>query len=307
MSRFTNPVLTPKELADALAAAREDDVAALASVETAKVEYEAALLSATPDQLKAFDEARSAAQRLADVSRARIADLSRRHAAATDPALIAAQKKRRAAAIKKADAAKEFMVAEYPKAAETLRTVLRNLAEAELAIREANRDATGDPLLQGSEAFRSIPVQWKEILSDTPVLLWAGAGNPNIPLPEHLQAQVQPGPQKGSPEYARNVRLHGEVGANSLAARGTLQTSQFHSIDVVRGTFRRKEVLPDVPGWNALELAGALTIPAIFAGDAPYFEKVEGIYDPASVIEELDKPRRTRPAQPERVPVVEFV
>lgn len=79
VSRFSNPELTPSDRADALAAARDDDVAALAAVDAAAAAYNAALLHATREQLRKLADAKTSAQIGADQSQAKLSDLDRRH------------------------------------------------------------------------------------------------------------------------------------------------------------------------------------------------------------------------------------
>lgn len=298
MSRFNEPELTPSQLADALEAARADDAAALAAVEAAKSEYEAALLTATPDQLKTLDEARSATQRLADVSRAKIADLDRRHKAATDPALIAAQRKRRAEAVKQTAAARALMTELYPKAAAEIRTVIRAVASAQAAVLASRADITDEDNLPDVEATRSSPREWSSVLSEDRVSLWAGASD-SKPLDPDQQARVVPHAEAGSIEERRAMRM---AGANYVP-RGSLAV-EHGWLDCVCKTFVRREVLPDFAGWRVDDLHSTLRLPALWAGSEDFWEPTRG--SPHDIIAKLDAPLRPQPEAPKREPVFEY-
>lgn len=284
------------DITSALEQARADLVGAETSVEMADAAYESGLLDLDKVALRTLLDARADAKIEVDRCRAVIAklegQLEKTSASEAEEARRVAYEQAKAAS----EAARKKLHRDYPKACESIRDILRALAEADIAVAAANADLPeGASRLAGPESDRSTPAQWKNTLSEELVELWAGIGGQSTPVAEELQRSVQPDarPRRGVAHNGDEAMLCGRV-----------QVEDGGVLEVVRRRFIRRRVLPDMGGYNAAALASELKLPALHAGAEPFWEPSP--FTPSSVLSDLDAPLRPRPDQPKREPVYEY-
>ena len=146
------------------------------------------LLTATDDEVKAFDQQTGEIGLKVARCGAGVEDLTGKLAGARATAAEAGRRALYDEAAAKAEAAQDALRTVYPEVVTTLRGLLRQVAEAEIAVAAANADRPeGAPKLDGPEDFR-LGASRDEVVSTRRVQLWAdGYG---APLPSDLQAKV---------------------------------------------------------------------------------------------------------------------
>jgi hypothetical protein len=287
---------TSADIGAALERAQADLAAAEAAVIAAEAAYDDGLLDLDKSALRKLLDAATEAKIEVDQIKAKVAklegQLEKATAAGAEDGRRAAYEKAKAAS----DTARKRLVRDYPKAAESLRDILRELAAAAIAVDTANENLPeGAARLEGVEADRSTNNQWREVVDEEVVELWAGIGSQSSPIPDELQRQVTP-----------DARLRRGVASNGEEALcGHVRVESGDTLEVVRRKFIRRRVLPDVGGFIAPPLHSEIVLPALFAGGDAYF--TPNNYTPVRLIEELAKPMRPRPEQQKRETVFEYV
>lgn len=190
---------------------------------------------------------RTAAEMHRDRAAALVQRLTRRSAEA---AAAEAEEDRRAAyqqALAARDAAAARLVAEYPGLVAHLLDLVRELAEAGIAVEAANRDlpAGADPLIDAERIARTIPGLAREVVTDIELDLWSPEAGGD-PIPEDEQHRV--------------IAQGGDKGYSSTKT-GTGQ-SFFRKRRFRRVAFRR-EVAPAYMS----ALASGLALPPLREGD----------------------------------------
>lgn len=272
----TKPTADSAEaLLDRLALAREDALIAAAAVDAADATYRAGLLTESPTAVRRLIDAKTEAAISADRATAVFADLELRIAAAGVSAAEAARDARYNAAAKLAAIATAEL-AKYPAAAEMIRSVLRAVAEADIAIAAANGDLpAGKAPIVHPESFRSLPNLPEEVISEEVVALWAHVTD-STPLPDHRQGEV--------------------------SARGFIRVGR-NEFECVKRTYRRQTVLPAVYGRHVAPLASEIKLPGAF-GESPFWEPT---HHQADVLRQLDKHRRPPAVDSPREPMVTVI
>lgn len=283
------------DIAAALDKARGEFAAAEAAVTLAEKAYDDGLLDLDKGALRKLLDAAAEAKIDVDQINAKITKLEGQLENAQASEAEDARRERYNRAREMSDSARKKLHHDYPKACDGLREILKALAEAEAAVAESNVDLPeGASRLDGPEDNRSTPAQWKEVVSEDAVELWAGIGGQATPIDAELQRQVYP-----DARLRRGVADNGEE-----ALCGRVRTENGGTLEVVKRKFIRRRVLPDVGGFSVASLASELNLPPLYAGAAPYWEP--STYTPARALTELEKPMRPRPEQQKREPVYEY-
>jgi len=293
LSKLLGGTAGSSEIASALERAKQDIVTAEAASESADAAYRAGLIDETPAALRTLIDAKTDAGIAGDRARAVVARLEQK----LQTALDAEANAKRQATYEKAktltQAASRKIVSDYPEAAEKIREVLRAIAEADLAVEEANQNLPdGMQPLPGPEQTRSTNTVWREPLPGKRVERWAGEGDFTRPIDDDLQSSVKP----------NQTRRRNNAGGSDEV--GTVELSNGSFLDVIKKPFIRREVLPDVTGWEIADLAATVSLPPMLAGASSYWEPTLG--GPEPVLAALDTPLRQRPPAPERTPVIEY-
>lgn len=299
----TKASLTASELHSTLTNARDEVEAAQADHDRAEHTYKAGLLQLDETTLAKTVQGKQAALIRRDRARALVEALEDR---LTEFDAGEAEAKRRAAyadAKSKAGAAVKAIRGEYPRAARLIRTVLRQIAEAEVAIAAVNGDlpAGGEALTSPEDMVRSELPKQKVVLSETDVMLWCQEGT-WLPVPDQYQSQISAGPD------GRGVRRHGDESGYGPGA----------SYGYVRRAFRRVEYLPStLPVW-ADKLASKITLPGFHHYDENFWHESWGPGPPdfnqQRVLAMLDETEieggadsRVDPNDDDREPEIEYV
>lgn len=290
----TNSQQAAQSLADARAALE----AAEAEAAAAETAYRDSLTTTEFHELEQLAQRKLSATVAVDRARAILEAAEIRYAAAEAEAAEAQRQARYEAAARLSEAASKRLRKEYPRHATALRDLLRELAEAEIAVKAANADLPRDATpLAGPEAERSTATLYEEVVSETIVDLWAPI-NFTQPIAEELQAKVQRhvgrrrGQLKDSSETEENPATYGSVRTNG---GGTM--------DVVLKKFRRREILPHEGGRVIAPLATEINLPPLDAGAEPFWKPA---YDAHDAARQASKTPTPKPPRPERVAEVQY-
>lgn len=276
------------DIAAAISKAQADLEAAEAAVTAAERSYDEGLLELDKPALRKLLDVATEAKIDIDQVRAKIAKLQQQHADAIE---AEADRERRAAYDKAqalAEAARKRLARDYPKHALAIRDMLREVAEADVAVQAVNADLPeGAARLAGPESDRSTPTLYREDIGEEVVDLWCGAGDLSTPIPDDLQRKVQPNerPRRGDNMLYGRVRTENGV------------------LEVALRRFLRRTYLPHQIGRSIESLSSSINLPPLHAGASPFFEPAN--HAPARLLAELEKPLLPRPQDPERVPEVE--
>jgi len=281
---ITKTLASSAEIQTALDAARTAADEADAAVAAAKAAYEAALLTETPAMLRTLVNQQVDEKIAADQARARAAklevDLEKTLAAEAEDGRAECYAQAKALA----DTARKKLWTDYPKAAEAIRDILRSVAEADIAVRDANEDLpTGAAKLESPEGARSTHSEWKEELGRDQVNLWAAIGSPSMPLRDDQQKLVENQGSKTPKGYLRGYLRQGST-----------------SLECEMRPFVRIKSIPNRSGWSAESLASGIALPGLEGGDSDYWEPTRG--DAVDVIRALEKLPRKRPPYSAREP-----
>ena len=284
------------DLAVALEKAKAELEAAEAAVVAADEKYQGSLLSEDAAALRRLADAKTDAIITVDICRAKIAKLEKQHADALE-AEAADQRQRRYDDAKAAsEAAEKRLRKEYPRAALQIRELLAEVAAASLAVQAANADRPeGAPPLLDPEYGRSQHQQYREILSEDVVEMWATIDSAS-PIQD---------------EYQRTVRAHEKGRRGMLRDRsdsdenpllyGTAQT-EHGPLEVVRKRFRRAKILPDQSGYSIAPLACEIVLPPLDASATPFWSPA---YDQRDASSQAAAELKPAPKRPERTPEFE--
>lgn len=246
---------------------------ALLAGETERLSHRQAIAEAVADIADAEEAVRLLAARLTETEANEAEAIRRQRYDAADAQAAAAAKRLRA---------------DYVKHARALADLIRLVAEADLAVEQANADRPADAVMLDTAEGRArdIPGQPRQALRETLRHLWAGpSGKPvadqssvndigrgrgviNVPAPsDHV--------------YASSVR-----------------------VECDRHLFRETEFLPELLPLHGARLC-ELTLPGLRAGEPDFFSPT-WTNSPASVLDRLDQLASEAPAaRSERAPVVE--
>lgn len=287
-----------QQAAQTLADARAALAAAEAEARLAEAAYKDSLTTTEFHELEQLAQRKLSATVAVDRARAILEAAEIRQAAAAAEAAEAERQARYEAAAKLAEAASKRLRKEYPRHAAALRDLLRELAEAEIAVKAANADLPRDATpLAGPEAERSTPTLFEEVVSEKIVDLWTPI-NFTQPIAEELQAKVQRhlGRQRGRMKDASDTD-------ENPATYGSVRTNSGGTMDVVLKKFRRREILPHENGRSIAPLATEVNLPPLDAGAVPYWEPAYDAHDAARQASQTLKPK---PARADRVAEIQY-
>ncbi|CDX22111.1 hypothetical protein MPL3356_390151 [Mesorhizobium plurifarium] len=266
-----------------------------AAAENLEVERRRVLLDGTDKDLEAIEAKIASANR--DIERAYAAktELTKRLEAAKAAATESELRARYDAAKAQADAAGKMLRKEYPELAKRLVSLIRTLAEADVAVEEANRQLPADapPLLPAEILVRRRPGTNEKIISEKEVSLWVHAGTVT-PFAEDRQAEAD----QREKDYAANW--------NGLPPDGVIQVG---SSRVVKRRFIRKTYVPRGNAMLHTPLA-SIELPGLVGGDPPFWDQFRvSVQSPRSILARLQELATLKPAPPAEAgqPVVELI
>ena len=250
---------TSGELAPSLPAAEAELAAAQEAAAAADAAYRTAMLTADNVALRKLrDDCTDAAIRidraneLIKVLRERFSDAQAREEQARRVEVYQAAKRQ-------AEEARSALIEMYPAFAGGLADLLRGVAEAEIAVANANADANlprGAAPLQGVEhTVRDDVGTPEEILSEEDVVIWC-----------------RPGDLRHDSVGQEYVRFTGN-------RRGYVQSSNGPAEHLVPRTFTVTRYIPAYSADAPYALATTLNLPGLKAGDPAYFRPLDPRYD----------------------------
>lgn len=281
----SKPDATAAEVEAGAEAAWREMAAAKAGHDKAEADYQDGLLTQDEGGLARLGEARS----LAAVRKARTARLIEaledRFAELRGGDAESARIEMYANAKALVHEAAHALRTAYPKLANGLRDLLRQLAEAEQAVTDANRDLPRDatPLVGPEAKVRDVPSFSREDITTARLDLWCHEGSAN-PIGDEFQNRVTP--TEGRPGY----------GSDGRGAGYRLQP-------FVRTTYR-----PWTPAEFADPLYASIELPGLYPLSAPFWRKIDVELPPDAIVARLDDPQDQPLAGPlpvERVTCVE--
>lgn len=213
------------------------------------------------------------------------------------------QERRRAAydAAKAAsDEAAKRLAREYPEIGRRFRALLRAVLEAEVAVEAANASLPdgSEPLASPEMMARATGSLPQQVVSERTVSLWCDEAYPTQPYALEMQDKIKVA-SDGRGTLARTAPGPGGTTAWIEGSRR-----------FVKRSFRRREFLPGVLGRYPASLAGAVALPGVFEGDAPFWSPAESYLSKNSVLERLGELETRAPARQggpgPRTPQVEF-
>ncbi len=240
--------LSSQELETALADARSAVGVAEQELTKADAAYRAGLLEATEPALQKILDQKQAATVQRDRAKALVEALETKLATVRGEEAQAQKTAVYDAARAKLDAAAKRLRDEYAKHATAIATIIRECAEADAAVSQANADlpADGDPLLIVEALVRDQPALPRKVIKEKTVSLWTYVSTGHI-LSSDLQAQVR------STGNDTGV-LHNEGVTHS--------TSQ-----VIRRKYRQVEFLGETSANAAERLATSVRLPGVVYGE----------------------------------------
>lgn len=261
----------PEKIEAALADARSQVETAIAEREAAEAAYRDGLLDASPAESERQLSEASAAKVKVDRAEALVAALAQRLTMARDELDRARRKAIHDEAAAKCAAIRDRLPAEYRHHATALRTLLRDLAEAEVA-RERAKDHFEEFGQIPSPEYgpRGLGGTPEEIVEEETVELWTINGRPQ-PLPPEHQKQVRQNPRTGAGEFY-------------APGSGTPFTCTRYRYKRIR--YREAVSSP----WNAGSLLQHVNLPA-FHAYADDFATAERNRGPLTTLEHLARER----------------
>ncbi|RWE11565.1 MAG: hypothetical protein EOS61_15660 [Mesorhizobium sp.] len=285
-----------KSVAELERALGQIDIPSLeAEAEKLEEERRRALLDGTDKDVELVERKIEVANREVERAYAAQAELTKRielaKAAATESELRA----RYDGAKAKSDAAGKMLQKEYPELAKRLVSLIRTLAEADVAVEEANRQLPADapPLLPAEIVVRRRPGTNEKIISEKEVSLWVHAGS-LTPFAEDRQAEAD----QREKDYAANW--------NGLPPDGVIQVGNSR---VVKRRFIRKTYIPRGNAMLHTPLA-SVELPGLVGGDPPFWDQHRvGIHSSRSILARLQELATLKPVPPAEAgqPVVELI
>ncbi|TSE07586.1 hypothetical protein C1D09_018820 [Mesorhizobium intechi] len=267
---------TAADLKAALAAIDLDGAEAVA--EGIEAERKRILLDGTDKELAAVEERLAAAYRHIERLGAAKEELERRIEAATAAETQQERTVQYASAKAQADAAAKLLTTRYPAIARDFIGLLKTLAEAQLAVDDANQRLPDGaaPLMDPETAVRALLGQPEKTLEEVKVSVWCFANSPDIRvLPPEKQDEL-------------NTRF-----PNS--DRGSIHSgSAVGSTEVVKRRVIRRTYVPRTNNTWPARLA-AIDLPGLKVGD-PYVWQASTNPDPRLVLANLARLAAMRPA-----------
>ncbi|MDF3216280.1 MULTISPECIES: hypothetical protein [Mesorhizobium] len=266
-----------------------------AAAEKLEAERRRVLLDGSDKELEAIETKIAAANRDIERAYAAKAELEKRLEAAIAAATEAELSDRYNAAKAKADAAAKLLRKEYPDLGQRLVELIRVVAEADVAIEEANKRLPEDAaaLWPVEVTVRRRPGSEEKTLSEKEVQLWCHAGSWEI-LPDNRQGEA-------------------EKRAKELGAEGRLPSDgiiHIHGgIRAVERRFIRRTYLPRTSPIHYSPLA-SVVLPGLVAGDPPIWEHRNNSTDmPRLVLARMSDLAIMRPMPPDadQEPVTQLI
>ncbi|WP_267423193.1 hypothetical protein [Methylobacterium sp. GC_Met_2] len=159
--------------------------------EDAETIYRERILDSTPSELAQIQEGKVETTIALDRAEALVATLTTRIAAVREAEARAARQAIHTDALAKVEAIKARLPGEYRRHAGALRGLLRDLAEAEVAIARAGKEAPDFPAIASPEAeLRILHGLPEDVVSVETVELWVVDGRTD-PVPEQRQGDVR--------------------------------------------------------------------------------------------------------------------
>lgn len=266
-----------------------------AAAEKLEAERRRVLLDGTDKELEAIEIKIAAANRDIERAYAAKAELEKRLeaaiAAATEAELAGIYNNAKA----KADAAARLLRKEYPDLGRRFVELIRAVAEADVAVEEANkRLPAGAAALWPVEVMvRRRPGSEEKTISEKEVGLWTHAGSYDI-LPDNRQAEA--GKRASELEAEGRLRPDGVVHLHS-------------GIRAVKRRFIRRTYLPRTNPIHYSPLA-SVVLPGLVAGDPPIWEHRHNSTDmPRLVLARMSDLAAMKPMPPDadQEPVVQLI
>lgn len=259
----------PEKIEAALTDARGQVETAVAEREAAEAAYRDGLLDASPAESERQLSAASVAKVKVDRAEALVAALAQRLTMARDEQDRARRKAIHDEARQKCEAIRDRLPEEYRHHAMALRTLLRNLAEAEVA-RERAKDHFEEfgQIPSPEDGPRGLYGFPEEIVDETEVELWTIIGR-SQPLPADQQGRVRQDREAGR--------------AYHYSGGGSFECSRLR---YKRTRYRESIASP----WNTRSILNQVNLPAFHAfGDD--FVTAERIRGPMTTLEHLARER----------------
>jgi hypothetical protein len=266
-----------------------------AAAEKLEAERRRVLLDGSDKELEAIETKIAAANRDIERAYAAKAELEKRLesaiAAATEAEITGIYNSAKA----KADAAAKLLRKEYPDLGRRFVELIRAVAEADVAVEEANKRLPADaaPLLPVEVTVRWRPGSEEKTLAEQEVQLWCHAGSWEV-LPD--KRQVEAGKR-----------------ASELEAEGRLPPDgvvHLHGgIRAIKRRFIRRTYLPRTNPIHYSPLA-SVVLPGLVAGDPPIWEHRLNSYDmPRLVLARMSDLAAIKPmpADADQEPVVQLI
>ncbi len=267
----------------ALDKARQEETEAGAALQ-ALVDRRSQALLAGDDALRRFKAEQAQAEERLERASAFVAALEAQLTDVREREAESAAAAKYRAAKKLSDAAASRLAEIYPRAARELADLVRQCAEADLAVQEANQNLpAGKGALQGPESLlRDLPPEEARVLKRRRVKRWTFESSGHL-IPTEREAEIQ-----------------SISGDNAVIQHGGLTPG---SSKVVRRVFEEQTVVPARRRERGPRLA-ELFLPALRAGEPPFWSPGHETSYPESILRRVSelaglKPRLRPEDQPE--------
>ena len=259
--------LTAADLAGSLTEAETEVAAATAALEAVEVGYKSGLLSADDAQLRRLDEARTDARLRSDRAAALHAALAEKLAAAREREADVERRQQYDAAQTQAAEAGRLLTEMYPQLAREIVEVLRVVAEAEIAVEEANMNLPANmPKILGVEASARSTSRPDGVVSERKVTRWCRLG-------------------ERTPDTTRDDAI--VEGPDGLGRRHIRGLPQRDAVVFVKRRFMEQTVIP-ASGRVPDRLAESLALPGLMGGDWPFWSPRD-LSRPQDVLRHADR------------------
>ncbi|RWC12360.1 MAG: hypothetical protein EOS52_19150 [Mesorhizobium sp.] len=285
-----------KSVAELERALGQIDIPSLeAEAEKLEEERRGALLDGTDKDVELVERKIEVANREVERAYAAKTELEKRIEAAK---IMATQQERSArynAAKDHAATVGKALRKEYPELAKRLVNLIRAIAEADVAVEEANRQLPDDaaPLLPVEVTVRRRPGTAEKTISEKEVSLWTHVNSWTL-FAEDRQAEAD----AREKEYASNY--------NGLPPDGVIHVGGHR---VQKRRFVRRTYIPSSGAIPHSPLA-SIELPGLVGGDPPFWDQSRvGIHSPRSILVRLQELAALKPAPPAEAgqPVVELI
>lgn len=263
----TKAKATSAEIETALETAWQAVAEAKAAHDQADADYTRGLLDLDEAGLQRVLDVRSAATIRRDRAAALVEALEDRFSEVQGDEAEQRRVAAYAAARTKGATAEKLIAERYPEIGRQLRSLLREIAEAEAAIGAVNADLPKNaaPLASPEIAVRARPVLPRKIVSETEVDLWCYKSE-GWPIPAEFQSRIKAG------------------------ADGNGYGTHNGTTGYVRRRFLRREFLPQQQGDDPTRLASDVELPAMHERGPPLWRGPTGWgITPQDVLRRLDE------------------